>query len=202
MDFILFIIISYLFGSIPNGLILSKIFLKKDPRNIGSGNIGATNVARTGGYVLGIITLILDVLKGGLPVYFAIKMNIHYQLPFFAGFFAFLGHLFPVYLKFQGGKGVATAIGVFAVLTPIAIIIDAFIFFLIFYVWRYVSLASIISAIFLPGILKLLIIFKIYQYDLTIIYLATIISILIIFKHKNNIQRLLKKEELKFGSKR
>ena len=201
MAFILFIIISYLIGSIPNGLILSKLFLKKDPRDLGSGNIGATNVARAGGFAIGIITLILDMLKGAVPVYVAMEMNIHYQLPLFVGFFAFLGHLFPVYLKFQGGKGVATAIGVFSVLAPIGILIDAFIFFVVFYVWRYVSLASIVSALFLSGILKILIIFKVYNYDTSIVYLSTIISVLIIYKHKNNIIRLLKKKELKFGNK-
>jgi len=200
-QFTIIVIISYLIGSIPNGLILSKIFLKKDPRDSGSGNIGATNVARSGGIFLGIITLILDAAKGFIPVFYAYKLNLHEQLPYLSGFAAFLGHLFPIYLHFRGGKGVATAIGIFLAMAPVAVAIDALIFFTVAFVWRYVSLASIISALSLPGIIKFLIIFHYYNFDNTILYFASIVSLLILYKHKPNILRLLKNEELKFECK-
>ncbi len=200
-QFTIIVIISYLIGSIPNGLILSKIFLKKDPRDSGSGNIGATNVARSGGIFLGIITLILDAAKGFIPVFYAYKLNLHGQLPYLSGVAAFLGHLFPIYLHFRGGKGVATAIGIFLAMAPVAVAIDALIFFTVAFVWRYVSLASIISALSLPGIIKFLIIFHYYNFDNTILYFASIVSLLILYKHKPNILRLLKNEELKFECK-
>ncbi len=199
--FILILSLSYLIGSIPNGLIISKIFSQKDPRDSGSGNIGATNVARTSGIILGIVTLILDVAKGFFPVFYSYNLNIHEQLPYFAGLATFLGHLYPIYIKFKGGKGVATSIGIFLALVPIAVLIDAVIFFTVAIIWRYVSLASIISAISIPGIIKTLILFKIYNFNTSILYFSSIISILIIYKHKSNIVRLFKKEELKFGSK-
>jgi len=199
--FILISILSYLIGSIPSGLIISKIFRIKDPRKSGSGNIGATNVARSGGIIAGILTLIFDALKGFIPVYFANKLNIHYQLPFFAGIFAFLGHLYPIYLKFKGGKGVATSIGIFLALVPYAVLIGSIVFFIIAFSTRYISLASIITALLFPGIIKILLIFKIYSYDYTITYFAGFISIFIIYKHKDNIVRLIKGKELKFGKK-
>jgi glycerol-3-phosphate acyltransferase PlsY len=199
--FFIFILFSYLIGSIPNGVILSKIFLKKDPREHGSKNIGATNAARIGGIYFGIFVLILDVLKGYIPVVLSINYNLHPQLPLFAGFCAFLGHLYPVFLSFKGGKGVATAIGVFIALTPVAILIDSIVFFIVAFTWKIISLSSIVSAIFLPGIIKILIMFKIYNYDYTIVYLASIISIFILYKHKENIIRLIKKQEPKFGIK-
>ncbi len=199
--FIVFTIFAYFIGSIPNGLILSKIFSKKDPRESGSGNIGATNVARTGGIILGIITLLLDAAKGFIPVFYAYKLNIHEQLPYFAGFASFLGHLYPIYIGFRGGKGVATAIGIFLAIVPLAVAIDAIIFFVIFLLWRYISLASILSAISLPGIIKILIFFKIYNLDSTILYFSSIVTLLILYKHKPNIIRLLNKKELKFGYK-
>jgi glycerol-3-phosphate acyltransferase PlsY len=199
---ILFIIASYLLGSVPNGLIIAKILGKQDPRKSGSGNIGATNVARTGGTFAGIVVLILDILKGYFPVYFTMRYGIHEQLPLFAGLAAFMGHTFPVYLKFKGGKGVATSIGVFTALVPIAVLTDAIIFFIIFFIWKFVSLSSIISAICLPGIIKLLQIFGIYgSYNDSIVFLATTVSFIIVYKHRENISRLLKKQELKFGNK-
>lgn len=199
--FFITVLLSYLLGSIPNGLILSKIFSKKDPRLVGSGNIGATNVARSGGILLGVITLILDAAKGFIPVFYSYKLNIHEQLPYFAGLASFLGHIYPLYLKFKGGKGVATAIGIFLATTPIAVVIDAIIFFTVAFIWRYVSLASVISAISMPGIIKILISFKVYNFDSTILYFASIISFVILYKHRQNIIRLLKNKELKFGCK-
>ncbi len=193
------LIFSYLLGSIPNGIIISKIFFKIDPTKSGSGNIGATNVYRTAGKIPGIITLILDILKGYIPVFLAVKFNFDFQIVLFSGFLAFLGHLFPVYLKFKGGKGVATACGIFIYLTPLAILITAIIFIIVAYIWRYISLASMISSFLLPGIIKILIILKVYNYPDSIVYFAGSIAILIIYKHKANIERLIKGKEFKFG---
>ena len=201
MKSLLFIIISYLIGSIPNGIIIARIFCRIDPTKSGSGNIGATNVYRTAGKIPGILTLILDILKGFIPVYFAKYYNFDFQVILFVGFAAFLGHLFPVYLKFKGGKGVATAIGVFLSLTPLAVLIAAIIFIIIAYIWRYISLASMIAAFLLPAIIKILTIFKIYSYPNSLIYFAGTISILIIYKHRANIERLIKGREFKFGQK-
>ncbi len=195
------IILSYLIGSIPNGIIISKIFFKIDPTKSGSGNIGATNVYRTAGKIPGIITLFFDVLKGFIPVYYAQSIGLDLQFILFVGFFAFLGHLFSIYLKFKGGKGVATAIGIFLAITPWAVLIAAIIFVIIVYIWRYISLASMISAFLLPAIIKILIIFNIYNYPDSIVFFAGTISILIIYKHKANIQRLIEKKEFKFGEK-
>ncbi len=201
MKALLIILVAYLIGSIPNGVIIAKIFCKIDPTKSGSGNIGATNVYRTAGKIPGIITLILDILKGFLSVYFAKKWGLDFQIVLFTGLAAFLGHLFPVFLKFKGGKGVATAIGIFLVLTPLAVLIAAIIFFIVAYIWRYVSLASMISSFLLPAIIKVLIIFKFYNYPDSLVYFAGTISILIIYKHKANIQRLIEKKEFKFGQK-
>ncbi len=195
------VIISYLIGSIPSGFILSKILFGKDPRNTGSGNIGATNITRIGGAFAGLIVLIFDVAKGYIPVYFTLKYNIHYQAPLFAGLSALLGHIFPIYLKFKGGKGVATSIGIFSALIPSALLIDGIIFLIVFFIWRYVSLASIISAISLPGIIKFLMMFNFYQFNDNIIYFATTVAMIIIYTHRANIERLIKKQEQKFGNK-
>ena len=201
MKSVIFILISYLIGAIPNGIIIAKIFSRIDPTKSGSGNIGATNVYRTAGKIPGILTLILDILKGFIPVYLAQYYNFDFQVVLFTGLAAFLGHLFPVYLKFKGGKGVATAIGIFLVLTPVAVLIAAIIFIIIAYISRYISLASMISALLLPGIIKILIIFKIYSYPDSLIYFAGTLSILIIYKHRANIERLIKGREFKFGQK-
>ena len=201
MKSLLFIIISYLIGSIPNGIIIARIFCRIDPTKSGSGNIGATNVYRTAGKIPGILTLILDILKGFIPVYLAKYYDFDFQVILFVGLAAFLGHLFPVYLKFKGGKGVATAIGVFLSLTPLAVLIAAIIFIIIAYIWRYISLASMISAFLLPAIIKILIIFKVYSYPDSLVYFAGTISILIIYKHRANIERLIQGKEFKFGQK-
>lgn len=198
---LLTLIFAYLIGSVPNGVIISKILKKKDPRKSGSGNIGATNVARTSGTIAGIIVLILDILKGFIPVYLTLKYSLSYQLTLFTGLFAFLGHTFPIYLKFKGGKGVATAIGIFLALVPEAVVIDAIFFTIVAILWRYVSLASIVSSIMLPGIIKLLLYTKLIHFnDNSIVLFAATVSTIIVFKHKDNILRLIKKRELKFGN--
>jgi acyl phosphate:glycerol-3-phosphate acyltransferase len=182
------IILAYLIGSIPVGIILSKM-KGKDPRTIGSGNIGATNVMRAAGKVVGIITLFGDIIKGCIPTIVAI----HYKQPPIiiaaVGLAAFLGHLFPVYLKFKGGKGVATAAGVYLAISPLAILINAIIFVLVLLKWRYVSLGSLIGTGLIPLAFFLLQIPQAYT------YLALIIGILIFIKHRDNIKKLLEGTE-------
>ena len=204
---ILFCIASYLLGSVPTGLVLAKLFSEKDIREAGSGNIGATNVARVLGKKLGIITFLGDMLKGFLPVFIGNQVFGH-VLPVvtlrFAvcafGFAAFLGHLFPVYLKFGGGKGVATAFGIFLCLEPIAIPIVLSIFLIIVSGWRYVSLGSLAATAAMPFVLAGLAYF-IRPVSAPALLLSIVIAFFIFLKHKSNIQRLLTGSENKIGQK-
>ncbi|MDY6862151.1 MAG: glycerol-3-phosphate 1-O-acyltransferase PlsY [Thermodesulfobacteriota bacterium] len=189
-----FLIFAYLIGSIPFGVIISKLNSKIDIQKVGSGNIGATNVFRSVSKISGIITLLADVLKGYLPVLIACYL---FSKPWVGliGLFNFLGHLYPVYLKFRGGKGVAVALGIFLALAPLAIMIEIIIFIIVLLKWRYVSLGSITSALTFPIILGLL------NYEAYYIMLSLVISILIIYKHKDNLKNLLISEENKFSLK-
>jgi glycerol-3-phosphate acyltransferase PlsY len=199
MTVLLGLIASYLLGSIPTALLVGKFYGGVDVRKVGSGNIGATNVARAVGKKAGLITLIGDMLKGALPVAFFILFVgtdtfTHQLLVCLAGLAAFLGHLFPIYLKFKGGKGVATATGVFLVLSPLAVLGDLLVFLFVVWRWRYVSLASITAAAFLPTWVGLVTNKKLY------IILAVVIAMLVIYRHKDNINRLLQGKELKFSA--
>ena len=188
MDIFLIGIISYLMGSIPFGFILAKIFLKKDIREIGSGNIGATNALRTGNKTLGYSTLILDILKAIIPV---IYIKIFYQdFLYIASLCVFLGHVFPVWLKFKGGKGVATYLGIlFAINFYFGIIFIIF-WFITFFISKFSSLSSLIGAASIPIYLLIL-----TQFDQVIFF--TIMFVLIFFTHRENIKRLKNKEETK-----
>ena len=143
MEFLTIGIISYLMGSIPFGFILTKTFLKKDIREIGSGNIGATNALRTGNKLIGYSTLLLDVIKAILPVIY-VKIN-HPELIYIASLCAFLGHVFPVWLKFKGGKGVATYVGILFTINIFLGFIFCVSWLLVFLVSKYSSLSSLIS---------------------------------------------------------
>ena len=143
MDYLIVGIVSYLMGSIPFGLILTKIFLNKDIREIGSGNIGATNALRTGNKLIGYSTLILDIAKAIIPVIF-VKIN-YPDLIYIASLSAFLGHVFPVWLKFKGGKGVATYVGILFALNIYFGIIFSISWFITFFVSKYSSLSSLIA---------------------------------------------------------
>ena len=145
MDYLIVGIASYLMGSIPFGLILTKIFLNKDIRDIGSGNIGATNVLRTGNKLIGYATLILDIAKAIIPVIF-VKIN-YPELLYIASLCAFLGHVFPIWLKFKGGKGVATYVGILFSINYLLGIIFAASWAIIFLMFRYSSLSSIIGSL-------------------------------------------------------
>ena len=188
MDIFLIGIISYLMGSVPFGFILTKIFLKKDIREIGSGNIGATNALRTGNKTIGYSTLVLDILKAVIPV---IYIKIFYQdFLYIASLCAFLGHVFPIWLKFKGGKGVAAYVGIlFAINIYFGIIFTIF-WFITFFISKYSSLSSLVGAASIPIYLMIL-----TQFDQGIFF--TIMFVLIFFTHRENIKRLKNKEETK-----
>ena len=188
MDYILIAIISYLLGSIPFGFILSKFFLKTDIRKIGSGNIGATNALRTGNKFVGFSTLIFDILKAIAPVLY---IKIYYQeYIYISALCVFLGHVFPIWLNFKGGKGVATYIGILFAINILFGIIFITIWLLIFLVYKYSSLSSLIGSVSIP--LYLLIIGQTNS-----IIFFTIMFVLIFFTHRENIKRLKNKEENK-----
>jgi glycerol-3-phosphate acyltransferase PlsY len=204
-------VMAYLLGSIPFGYLLVRIFRGEDIRLSGSGNIGATNVARSGAKGLGIATLALDALKGALAVWLAAvlagsKYNLcgdftqhpcapALRLMSVAALFAVLGHVFPVWLRFKGGKGVATALGVFCVLFPAAILVALAIFILIVAITRYVSLGSILGAIAFPAAAYFL-----QSTDAMSLVLASSVSLIVILKHHQNISRLLSGTESRFGA--
>lgn len=195
------IIIGYLLGSIPFGFVLVKLFRGQDVRSTGSGNIGATNVARTGSKGLAIATLALDALKGAVAVLVAralVPAEIS-PLPYMAiaALAAVLGHLFPVWLKFKGGKGVATALGVFLVLFPKAVLVSLAIFIITVLVTRYVSLGSILAAIAFPVAA-----FFLGNPDWQTLLPACAIALLIVLKHHANIARLLSGTEHRFSTRK
>ena len=188
MDIFLIGIISYLMGSIPFGFILTKIFLKKDIREIGSGNIGATNALRTGNKVIGYSTLVLDILKAVTPI---VYVKIFYQdFLYIASLCAFLGHVFPIWLKFKGGKGVATYVGILFAINIYFGIIFTISWFITFFISKYSSLSSLVGAASIPIYLLIL-----TQFDQGIFF--TIMFVLIFFTHRENIKRLKNKEETK-----
>lgn len=206
--FAIIAVFAYLCGSIPFGYILVKLFLKTDVRATGSGNIGATNVARTGAKGLAILTLLLDALKGFVAVYAAMLYISHRAtpvgfdlriIPAFAGLFAILGHLYPVWLNFKGGKGVATALGVFVGLapTPVGIVLGIFAVIVLF--THYISLGSIIAAAAFPFVVFLI---SRDQLPRDTYILIALSSLLIIWRHRTNIQRLIAGTENRFPAKK
>ncbi len=188
MEFLTIGIISYLMGSIPFGFILTKIFLKKDIREIGSGNIGATNALRTGNRFIGYLTLLLDILKAILPVIY-VKLN-QPELIYIASLCTFLGHVFPVWLKFKGGKGVATYVGILFAINIFLGLIFCVSWLIIFLISRYSSLSSIVSSITIP-------IYIFFSNQISDVLFYGIVFVLIFYTHRENIKRLKNKEESK-----
>ena len=188
MDFLIIGIISYLIGSIPFGFILTKIFLKKDIREVGSGNIGATNTLRAGNKLIGYLTLTLDIIKAIIPVIYT-KIYLPDFL-YLASLCAFLGHVFPVWLKFKGGKGVATYVGILFSINIYFGIIFTIIWLITFVISKFSSLSSLIASVSIPIYLLIL-----TQFDQLIFF--TIMFVLIFFTHRENIKRLKNKEETK-----
>ncbi len=186
MDIFILIIASYFVGSVPFGLILTKIFLKKDVRDIGSGNIGATNVLRTGNKFLALLTLILDVGKG----YLLIKYTLMYfpEEIFISGLVCFLGHIFPVWLKFKGGKGVAVYLGIVLGVSFEFALIFGFSWLIILFIFKYSSLSSILSS--------LILIFYNYFFNELFMNLFLIsLFLIILFTHRQNLVRIKEGKE-------
>jgi acyl phosphate:glycerol-3-phosphate acyltransferase len=194
MEYIITAIAAYLLGSIPFGLVLTKLAGYGDIRQIGSGNIGATNVLRTGNKPLALATLILDSGKGAIAVFIAWKF-FDYNAAMIAGFFALLGHLFPVWLKFKGGKGVATTLGTLLALKPIIGVAACGLWLLIALITRYSSLSALVAIAATPFLAHFL------YHDANLAGLCGIIATLVFFKHRENIRRLIKGEEPKIGKK-
>ena len=192
MTFFCLIILSYFFGAIPSGVWIGKIFKNIDVRDYGSKNSGATNSYRVLGAKLGIAVLIIDVLKGFIPLYIASKFNLKYNDLVILGLVAILAHTFSCFISFKGGKGVATSLGVFLFLAPVITLILLVIFILVVYFTKYISLGSITAAFLLP-------IFTFFTHRDTYLFtLSVVIAIFVIYRHKTNISRLLSRTENKF----
>jgi glycerol-3-phosphate acyltransferase PlsY len=193
------LITAYLLGSIPFGLILARLFAGADVRKAGSGNIGATNVLRVVGPLAGILTLVLDAGKGWLAVWLAGRVSHGHTLAMvLAGLLALVGHCFPVWLRFRGGKGVATAAGVFAALCPLAVLAALALFLLVVVFFRYVSLGSVAAASALP-LLVYLLWAPHFAPPETVTLGSLTIAALVIVQHRGNIIRLAHGEEPKFS---
>ena len=198
MMIVVMLILSYLIGAFPSGLIIGKLFFKKDIRQFGSGNTGATNSFRVLGRPAGFVVTFLDIFKGFITVFFPIWLPVHADGPistFFTnglivGLFAILGHVYPIYLKFKGGKAVATSAGVVLGVNPILLLILAAIFFLVLKTFKYVSLSSIVAAI-------CCVIGSLIIQDYILLAVSGIVSIILIIRHKTNIVRIFKGEEPK-----
>lgn len=198
MMIIVMLILSYLIGAFPSGLIIGKLFFKKDIRQYGSGNTGATNSFRVLGRPAGFIVTFLDIFKGFITVFFPLWFPVHadgvistfFTNGLIVGLFAILGHVYPIYLKFNGGKAVATSAGVVLGVNPILLLILAIIFFSVLKIFKYVSLSSIIATISC-------VIGSIIIHDYILLAVSGIVSIILIIRHKSNIVRIFKGEEPK-----
>lgn len=185
------LVAAYLLGSVPTGLLLARA-LGVNIREAGSGNIGATNVYRTVGRKLGIMTLVGDCLKGVIPVVIAKSLGLPIIWVAAIGLAAFLGHVYTIFLGFKGGKGVATALGVFLATSPLSVLIALVIFIAVLYKWRFVSLASITAAAFIPLIVWLV------EGKPELIAMSVVIAAIVIYRHRENISRLKAGTESKF----
>ncbi len=194
MTLFFILLFSYLIGAIPTGVILTRLVGGEDVRNAGSGNIGATNVYRVAGRTLGILTLVGDCLKGLLPVLLAGSyFNLNLTHTALVALAAFLGHCYPIYLGFKGGKGVATALGIFLVLSPLAVLCALVVFIIVLFSWRFISLASISAAASAP---LMVLVFEGYNP----LFAATlIIAGIVIWRHRSNIERLRSGTENRFN---
>ncbi|HCW8378336.1 TPA: glycerol-3-phosphate 1-O-acyltransferase PlsY [Staphylococcus aureus] len=198
MMIIVMLLLSYLIGAFPSGFVIGKLFFKKDIRQFGSGNTGATNSFRVLGRPAGFLVTFLDIFKGFITVFFPLWLPVHTDGPistFFTnglivGLFAILGHVYPVYLKFQGGKAVATSAGVVLGVNPILLLILAIIFFIVLKIFKYVSLASIVAAI-------CCVIGSLIIQDYILLVVSFLVSIILIIRHRSNIARIFRGEEPK-----
>jgi len=195
---VVMLVLSYLIGAFPSGLVIGKLFFKKDIRQYGSGNTGATNSFRVLGRPAGFIVTFLDIFKGFITVFFPLWFPVHadgiistfFTNGLIVGLFAILGHVYPIYLKFNGGKAVATSAGVVLGVNPLLLLVLAIIFFGILKIFKYVSLSSIIAAI-------CCVIGSVIIHDYILLGMSALVSIILIFRHRTNIVRIFKGEEPK-----
>ncbi|MFA7350964.1 MAG: glycerol-3-phosphate 1-O-acyltransferase PlsY [Methylotenera sp.] len=192
---VVWIVAAYLLGSIAFGILVSKLFGLPDPRTVGSGNIGATNVARSGKKSAALLTLLGDVFKGWFPVWLALQSGMLMWVVSAVGLAVFFGHLYPIYYRFKGGKGVATALGVMLAISPLLALAALVTWLLVFAVSRYSSLAAIAAAALAPVFAWFLLPYK--DYVITVL----VMSIFLIWRHRSNIQKLLAGTESGFGKK-
>ncbi|HDB6873560.1 TPA: glycerol-3-phosphate 1-O-acyltransferase PlsY [Staphylococcus aureus] len=196
MMIIVMLLLSYLIGAFPSGFVIGKLFFKKDIRQFGSGNTGATNSFRVLGRPAGFLVTFLDIFKGFITVFFPLWLPVHGPISTFftngliVGLCAILGHVYPVYLKFQGGKAVATSAGVVLGVNPILLLILAIIFFVVLKIFKYVSLASIVAAI-------CCVIGSLIIQDYILLVVSFLVSIILIIRHRSNIARIFRGEEPK-----
>ena len=188
VELLLIILVSYLFGSIPFGLLLTKIFLKKDIREIGSGNIGATNVLRAGNKILGYSTLVFDILQAVLPILY-IKFFMSDYL-YISALSIFIGHVFPIWLRFKGGKGVASYLGILCCLDIFTALIFGVVWISVFVLFKFSSLSSLLASLTIP-------IFHFFYNSNSDYYFYFMMFILIFFTHRENIKRLRNNTESK-----
>jgi glycerol-3-phosphate acyltransferase PlsY len=198
----LWIVGAYLLGSIAFGILVSKAFSLPDPRTVGSGNIGATNVARSGKKSAAILTLLGDVLKGWLPVWLALHFDMLMWVVAYVGLAVFFGHLYPIYYKFKGGKGVATALGVMLALSPMLGLATVATWLVVFAAFRYSSLSAIVAALLAPVYAWFLLPQADNNFGVSDYVLVTIVmAIFLVWRHRSNIQKLLNGTEAGFGKK-
>ena len=193
---LVWIVAAYLIGSISFGIIFSKLFGLPDPRTVGSGNIGATNIARSGKKLPAILTLLGDAFKGWLPVWFALQSDMLMWVVAAVGLAVFFGHLYPIYHKFKGGKGVATALGVMLAVSPMLALACLLTWALVFAISRTSSLSAIVAAVASPFFAAwLLLPYKNY------VLMVLVMALMLVWRHKSNIQKLLAGTEAGFGKK-
>ncbi len=200
---LLLCVLAYLIGSIPTGIIVSKKFSNIDIQSEGSRNIGATNVARLLGKKFGALTLLGDVAKGIIPVILAAwwmgpdNTGVEIWVSLVA-LFCVIGHMYPIFLKFKGGKGIATSTGVFLVIAPLGVLLNILVFLIVLAKWRFVSLGSLSAALCMP-ILVALFPNSMFPNPKVFVSLAVVVSILILYRHRENMKRLVRGEERKWG---
>lgn len=192
---IVWIVGAYLLGSIAFGILVSRLFGLPDPRTVGSGNIGATNVMRSGKKLAAFLTLAGDVFKGWLPVWLALQSNMLMWVVAASGLAVFFGHLYPIFYKFRGGKGVATALGVMLGISPTLALTAVVTWLVVFLVSRYSSLAALVAALLAPAYAWFLLPYQLY------IGMIAVMSLFLIWRHRSNIQKLLVGTEAGFGKK-
>ncbi len=194
---VVWIVAAYLLGSVAFGIIVSKLFGLPDPRTVGSGNPGATNVLRSGKKLAAALTLLGDVVKGWLPVWLALQSDMLMWVVAAVGLAVFFGHLYPIFYKFKGGKGVATALGVMLAISPLLGLAAVLTWIVVFAVSRYSSLAAIAAAAFAPVYAWLLL----SAYNDYVIA-VTVMAVMLVWRHRGNIQKLLAGTESGFGKKK